>query len=128
RWGCEPPRSRRRPRERARSRPPGTRQLCAPRARDSFFRSLRRSVFGEGKVLPFLIAEFGHALEEICVKWGLSSLHSNKANAQHLRLLRALRAATVTTLVRSIRSGVAQQKYRRIRGSRNRQQSAWNHR
>src|SRR5262245_26463819 len=30
----------------ARSRPPGTRRPCAPRARDSSFRSLRYSVFG----------------------------------------------------------------------------------
>src|SRR5262249_21727719 len=40
----------------------------------------------EGKIPTFLIAEFGHPLEEICIKWGLSRQHTDKAEAQHLRL------------------------------------------
>jgi len=41
----------------------------------------------EGKVPTLLIAEFGHPLEEICIKRGLSRLHSDKADTQHFRLL-----------------------------------------
>src|SRR5262245_27619576 len=41
----------------------------------------------ECKIPTFLIAEFGHPLEEICIKWGLSRQHTDKADAQHLRLL-----------------------------------------
>jgi hypothetical protein len=41
----------------------------------------------EGKIPAFLIAKFGHPLEEICIKWGLSRLHTDKADAQHLWLL-----------------------------------------
>src|SRR6516162_3775375 len=40
----------------------------------------------EGKIPTFLIAEFGHPLEEICIKWGLSRQHTDKADAQHLWL------------------------------------------
>src|SRR5262245_28674303 len=46
----------------------------------------------ECKIPTFLIAEFGHPLEEICIKWGLSRQHTNKADAHYLRLeLRARR-------------------------------------
>src|SRR5262245_8712926 len=41
----------------------------------------------EGKIPAFLIAKFGHALEEIFIMWGLSGLHTDKADAQHLVLL-----------------------------------------
>src|SRR5215813_12448267 len=41
----------------------------------------------ECKIPAFLIAEFGHPLEEICIMWGLSRLHPDKADTQHLRLL-----------------------------------------
>src|SRR5262249_48095836 len=41
----------------------------------------------ECEIPAFLIAEFGHPLEEICIKWGLSRQHTDKADAQHLRLL-----------------------------------------
>jgi hypothetical protein len=40
----------------------------------------------EVKIPAFLIAEFGHPLEEICIKWGLSRQHTDKADAQYLRL------------------------------------------
>src|SRR5262249_39031109 len=40
----------------------------------------------EGKVPTLLIAEFGHPLEEIRIKWRLSRLHTDKADAQHLRM------------------------------------------
>src|SRR5262245_47052537 len=45
----------------------------------------------EGKVAVFLIAEFGHPFEEICIMWGLSALHTDEAHAQHLWLLRCER-------------------------------------
>src|SRR5262245_56891669 len=46
----------------------------------------------ECKIPTFLIAQFGHPLEEICIKWGLSRQHTNKADAHYLRLeLRARR-------------------------------------
>jgi hypothetical protein len=41
----------------------------------------------EGKIPAFLIAQFGHPLEEICIKWGRSRQHTDKADAQHLWLL-----------------------------------------
>jgi hypothetical protein len=41
----------------------------------------------ECKIPAFLIAEFGHPLEEICIKWGLSRLHTDKADTQHPWLL-----------------------------------------
>src|SRR5262245_30160889 len=41
----------------------------------------------ESKIPTFLIAEFGHSLEEICIKWGLSRQHTDKADTQHLWLL-----------------------------------------
>src|SRR5262245_9812401 len=41
----------------------------------------------EGKIPAFLIAQFGHPLEEICIKWGLSRLHTDKSDAQHLWVL-----------------------------------------
>src|SRR5437763_14068718 len=41
----------------------------------------------ECEIPAFLIAELGHALEEICIMWGLSGLHTDKADTQHLRLL-----------------------------------------
>jgi hypothetical protein len=41
----------------------------------------------EGKIPAFLIAKLAHPLEEICIKWGLSRLHTDKADAQHLWLL-----------------------------------------
>jgi hypothetical protein len=31
----------------------------------------------EGKIPTFLIAQFGHPLEEICIQWGLSRLHTD---------------------------------------------------
>src|SRR5262249_31524140 len=40
----------------------------------------------EGKIPTFLIAEFGHPLEEIRIMWGVSRQHTDKADAQHLRL------------------------------------------
>jgi hypothetical protein len=40
----------------------------------------------ECKIPAFLIAQFGHALEEICVKWGLSGQHTDKADTQRFRL------------------------------------------
>ena len=46
----------------------------------------------ERKVLAFLIAQFGHALEEGCIKRGLSGLNTDEADTQHLGLrLRARR-------------------------------------
>jgi len=41
----------------------------------------------EGKIPAFLIAQFGHPLEEICIQGGSSRLHTDKADAQHLWLL-----------------------------------------
>src|SRR5262249_563647 len=41
----------------------------------------------ECKIPTFLIAEFGHPLAEICIKWGLSRQHTEKAHAQGLGLL-----------------------------------------
>src|SRR5947209_16627964 len=40
----------------------------------------------ECKIPAFLIAQFGHPLEEGCIKWELSRLHTDKADTQHLRL------------------------------------------
>jgi hypothetical protein len=34
-----------------------------------------------------LVAEFGHSLEEICIKRRPSGLHTDKADPQHLRVL-----------------------------------------
>jgi hypothetical protein len=48
----------------------------------------------ECEIPAFLIAEFGHPLEEIRIMWGLSRLHTDKADTQHLWLL--LRALAVT--------------------------------
>src|SRR5215471_9602506 len=69
----------------ARSRPPGTRQLFAPR-NDSFSR-IRCLHIVECEIPAFLIAEFGHSPEEICIMWGVSRLHTDKADTQHLWLL-----------------------------------------
>src|SRR5262249_51087800 len=41
----------------------------------------------ESKVPAFLIAEFGHPLEEIRIMWGVSRLHTDKADTQRLWLL-----------------------------------------
>src|ERR1700745_3800564 len=41
----------------------------------------------ECEIPPFLIAEFGHPLEEIRIMWGVSRLHTDKADTQHLWLL-----------------------------------------
>src|SRR5262249_53228232 len=41
----------------------------------------------ECEIPAFLIAEFGHPLEEIRVMWGVSRLHTDKADTQHLWLL-----------------------------------------
>src|ERR1700730_4303109 len=41
----------------------------------------------ECKIPAFLIAEFGHPLEEIRIMRGLSRLHTDKADTQHLWLL-----------------------------------------
>src|SRR5262249_13860331 len=41
----------------------------------------------EREIPAFLIAKFGHALEEIFIMWGLSGLHTDKADSQHLVLL-----------------------------------------
>ena len=40
----------------------------------------------ECEIPTFLIAEFGHPLEEICIEWGLSRQHTDKSDAQHLGL------------------------------------------
>src|SRR5262245_24301994 len=40
----------------------------------------------ECEIPAFLITEFGHPPEEICIKWGLSRQHTDKADAQHLWL------------------------------------------
>src|SRR5262249_53324924 len=40
----------------------------------------------EGKIPAFLIAQFGHPLEEICIKWGLSRLRTDRSDGQHLGL------------------------------------------
>src|SRR5256886_5293118 len=45
----------------------------------------------ECKIPAFLIAQFGHPLEEGCIKWELSRLHTDKADTQHLWLLRVRR-------------------------------------
>src|SRR5215510_9960395 len=45
----------------------------------------------ECEIPTFLIAEFGHPLEEIRIMWGLSRLHTDKADTQHLWLLLRLR-------------------------------------
>jgi hypothetical protein len=45
----------------------------------------------ECKIPAFLIAQFGHPLQEIRIMWGVSRLHTDKADAQHLRLLGARR-------------------------------------
>src|SRR5262249_33725990 len=37
-------------------------------------------------VAALLITKFGHPPEEICIKWGLSRQHTDKADAQHLWL------------------------------------------
>jgi hypothetical protein len=41
----------------------------------------------ECEIPAFLIAEFGHPLEEIRIMWGVSRLHTDKADTQHLWLL-----------------------------------------
>src|SRR5262249_29121448 len=41
----------------------------------------------ECEIPAFLIAEFGHPLEKIRIMWGVSGLHTDKADAQHLWLL-----------------------------------------
>jgi hypothetical protein len=41
----------------------------------------------EGKIPTFLIAELDHPLEEIRIMRGLSRLHTDKADTQHLWLL-----------------------------------------
>src|SRR6516164_1652082 len=41
----------------------------------------------EFEIPAFLIAKFGHPLEEIRIMWCLSRLHTDKADTQHLRLL-----------------------------------------
>src|SRR5262249_55983231 len=41
----------------------------------------------ECEIPTFLIAEFGHPLEEIHIMWGVSRLHTDKADTQHLWLL-----------------------------------------
>src|SRR5262249_39101472 len=43
----------------------------------------------ECEIPAFLITEFGHPLEEIRIMWGVSRLHTDKADTQHLWLLRA---------------------------------------
>src|SRR5262245_33347710 len=45
----------------------------------------------ECEIPAFLIAEFGHPLEEIRIMWGVSRLHTDKADTQHLWLLLRLR-------------------------------------
>jgi hypothetical protein len=40
----------------------------------------------EREVAAFLIAQFGHPLEEGSIEWELSRLHPDKADTQHLRL------------------------------------------
>jgi hypothetical protein len=41
----------------------------------------------EGKIPTFLVPKFGHPPAELCIMWGLSGLHTDKADAQHLWLL-----------------------------------------
>src|SRR4029077_8093173 len=41
----------------------------------------------ECEIPAFLIAEFGHPLEEIRIMWGVSRLHTDKADTPHLGLL-----------------------------------------
>src|SRR5262249_33957742 len=41
----------------------------------------------ECEIPAFLIAEFGHPLEEIFIMWSVSRLHTDKADTQHLWLL-----------------------------------------
>jgi hypothetical protein len=45
----------------------------------------------EYEIPAFLIAEFGHPLEKIRIVWGVSRLHTDKADTQHRLLLRARR-------------------------------------
>jgi len=58
--------------------------------RDSFCRSLRHPGSEcNRKIATFLISEFGHPSDEICIMWGLSGLHTDEALTQHLVLPRA---------------------------------------
>ena len=91
------PRRKARHEARARSRPPGHVDFSRRELTIVFLVAfdVRCLDIVECEIPAFLIAEFGHSPEEICIMWGISGLHTDKADTASLAVAaHAPRAAT----------------------------------